>query len=76
METIDPSSLRAAYPQWHIRFTLSGTRIATRMDKCDLSVAEMRAGLVMTLMCDTWTDLADGLASQAESEKKLAEAAT
>jgi hypothetical protein len=76
VETIDPVGLRAAYPQWHIRFTLSGTRIATRMDKCDLSVAEMRAGLVMTLMHDTWADLADALAHQAENEKKLAETAS
>jgi hypothetical protein len=75
VETINLNGLRAAYPQWHIRFTLGGDCIATRMDKCDLSVAELNAGLVMTLMNDTWADLADGLAGQTENEKKLAETA-
>lgn len=68
MATMELNGLKAAYPDWHIRLTLAGVRIATRMDKCDLSAAELKAGLVMTLITDDWDAMHKELAKQAGIE--------
>jgi hypothetical protein len=67
----DLNKLQAEYPQWHIRCTLSGTRIATRLDKLDLTDIEQRKGLVMTLMVDDWSVMSAELAKQAQLESSL-----
>lgn len=73
MGQMDLNDIKAAYPQWHVRRTLSGSRIATRMDKDDLTDQERYAGLVMTLIYDTWDAMVIGLGDQADKERKLAD---
>jgi hypothetical protein len=68
---IDLNDLRDNYPNWHIRRTVSGERIATRLDRCDLTDTELHAGLTMTLIENDWFVLDEELAKQKAIESSL-----
>jgi hypothetical protein len=69
---IEPAALQRDHPAWHIRRSPVGDYfLATRHDRMSLTDAELHAGLSMTLIENTPTQLREALTHEAEIEATL-----
>jgi hypothetical protein len=72
MDEKEHERLQEQYPAWRIRKSANERCVlATRLDRLNLTPAELYAGLCMTLIEDSPDSLALALANQAEKEGAL-----